>query len=156
MSQNLISLTYSAEQLQVIDQLLENLEQALAGFVALDGSERRGISRMGSKSEQFCRQTLSVLSENAQIVPGSMPLAEAQADLATLDQLRPRLVRLKALYEMGEDTETALGSDVMAFCLEGYALLKVSGKNQGLEDMRRELSGRFAKTRALKSVPPAT
>ena len=86
MSQNLISLTYSAEQLQVIDQLLENLEQALAGFVALDGSERRGISRMGSKSEQFCRQTLSVLSENAQIVPGSMPLAEAQADLATLDE----------------------------------------------------------------------
>lgn len=33
----------------------------------------------------------------------------------------------------------------MSCALEGYALLKVSGKNQGLEGLRRELSGRFAK-----------
>jgi hypothetical protein len=155
MSQNMISLTYTNEQLQGIDQMLENMEFVLSGFVALDGAERRGISRMGSKSEQFCRQTLSLLAENAQIVPASMPLAEALSDLATLDALRPRLVRLRALYEKGEDTETALGSDVMAFCLEGYALLKVAGKNQGLEDMRKGLSGRFARTRAPKSSPPA-
>lgn len=30
--------------------------------------------------------------------------------------------------------------------LEGYALLKVAGKNQGLEGLRKELSARFAKS----------
>ena len=42
---------------------------------------------------------------------------------------------------------TALGSDTMNVALEGYAQIKLSGAAQGLEELRRELSGRFAKTR---------
>ena len=34
----------------------------------------------------------------------------------------------------------------VSLSLEGYALLKVAGRNQGLEGMRKELSGRFNKT----------
>jgi hypothetical protein len=30
-------------------------------------------------------------------------------------------------------------------CLEGYALLRVIGENQGLEDLRRDLSARFSR-----------
>ena len=33
----------------------------------------------------------------------------------------------------------------MSFALEGYALLKVSGRNQGLEGLRKALSTRFAR-----------
>lgn len=43
----------------------------------------------------------------------------------------------------------------MAFALEGYALLKVAGRNQGLEGLRKELSARFAKTSAKPDTPPA-
>ena len=43
----------------------------------------------------------------------------------------------------------ALGSDIIGVALEGYALLKVSGKGEALKGARRELSARFAKgTRA--------
>ena len=38
----------------------------------------------------------------------------------------------------------------MSLALEGYALLKVAGRNQGLEALRRELSGRFTKTPAAR------
>ncbi|GAB3727428.1 hypothetical protein GCM10028794_00010 [Silanimonas algicola] len=41
----------------------------------------------------------------------------------------------------------ALGSDVMDVALEGYALIKVSGRAQGLDELRRELGLRFAKSR---------
>jgi hypothetical protein len=34
----------------------------------------------------------------------------------------------------------------MSVALQGYALLKVSGKNQGLEGLRKELGARFAKS----------
>lgn len=148
MSQNLISLTLTDEQLTAADQALAALEQAFAGFRALGAEQRKTLSRMGAKSEQFCRQTLTVLGDNPQIVPASIGVADAQADLAALDRLRPRLVRLQKLTERAEDTETALGSDVMSLALEGYALLKVAGRSQGLEGARKDLSSRFSKTRS--------
>jgi len=154
-SQNLISLTLTDEQLAAVDQALSALETAFAGLIALDGEERKGLNRMGAKSEQFCRQTLTALAQNPQIIPASVRLADAQADLVALDRLRPRLQRLQKLVERAEDSETALGSDVMSLALEGYALLKVAGRNQGLEALRKELSGRFSKTRAAEPAGAA-
>jgi hypothetical protein len=47
---------------------------------------------------------------------------------------------------LATDTELALGSDVMATSLQAYALIKVVGKNQGLEALRKDLGTRFVKT----------
>lgn len=145
MSQNLLSLQFDAAQLAQVDAALTALENALEGLIALTPEQRRGLVRMGQKSEAFCRQTVIVLGQNPQVIPPSLSLAEAQADLSSIDALRPRLTRLQRLTERAEATDEALGSDVMSFALEGYALLKLSGKNQGLEGLRHELSGRFAK-----------
>lgn len=155
MSQNIVSLVLSADQLTAIDGALATLEQSLSGLIALQPSQRRELYKMGEKSEQFGRQTLHVLTNNPQIVPPSLGLVEAQQDVAALDALRPRLQRMKQLVERGEDTETALGSDIMSTALEGYGLLKVSGKNQGLDGLRQELSSRFAKSRRVVDVPAA-
>ena len=147
MSQNIISLVLTDAQIQTAMEALTALEEALTGLIALDGDERRRLTKMGQKSEVFCRQAVSVLALNPQIVPPSLHLADAQADLLALDRLRPVLDRLQKLAERGSDTEIALGSDVMDVALEGYGLLKVSGKNQGLDGLRKELSSRWAKTR---------
>jgi len=144
-SQNLVSLTLTDTQLSVIDQSLTDLETQLSGLIGLNAVQRKTLRRMGDKSEAFCRQTLSVLEQNPQVVPPSIGLREAIADLEALDQLRPRLQRLLRLTERAEDTETALGSDVMQVAMQGYALLKVSGRNQGLEGLRKDLGTRFAK-----------
>jgi hypothetical protein len=148
MSQNFLSLSFDAAQLAEVDAALAALETALAGLISLNADDRRGLVRMGPKSEAFCRQTLNVLAQNPQVIPPSLSLTEAHADLSALDALRPRLARLQRLTVRAEDTDEALGSDVMSFALEGYALLKVAGRNQGLEGLRSELSSRFAKSRA--------
>ena len=153
MSQNLISLTLTDAQLQAADAALTSLETAFAGLIALQGDERIGLNRMGTKSEQFCRQTLNILGQNPQIVPSTIKVADAQGDLIALDRLRPRLQRLQKLVERAEDSEVALGSDVMSLALEGYALLKVAGRNQGLEALRKDLSTRFSKTYASTTTP---
>lgn len=70
--------------------------------------------------------------------------AEAQDDLSARDRLLPRLMRLMRLSERADDSDTALGSDVMSAALEGYALLRISGRNPGLESLRNALSVRFA------------
>jgi hypothetical protein len=155
MSQNLISLTLTDNQLAIVDQCLTDIETQLMELIAMNTAQRRGLMRMGDKSETFCRQTVNVLAQNPQIVPPSIKLAEAQADLAALDRLRPRLQRLTRLAERASDTEIALGSDVMNVALQGYALLKVAGKNQGLEGLRKELGTRFAKSARQVEAEPA-
>ncbi|TYT23809.1 hypothetical protein FZO89_16445 [Luteimonas viscosa] len=145
MSQDLIDLTLSEAQLSAVDNALLELETQLSGLIAMSVQQRRKLMRMGDKSESFCRQTLSVLGQNPQVVPPSLKLAAAQSDLATLDALRPRLQRLQRLAERAVDSETALGSDIMRCALDGYALLKVAGRNQGLEGLRKEIGTRFAK-----------
>src|SRR5690606_2748964 len=98
-TQNLTDLVLSEAQLASVDNALFDLETQLAGLVAMTSTQRRKLTRMGDKSEAFCRQALSVLGQNPQVVPPSLNLAGAQSDLATLDQLRPRLQRLQRLAE---------------------------------------------------------
>lgn len=143
---NLVSLSFSTEDLAALDAALLVVEEKLATLVSLTPEQVRSLFKMGDKSEVFCRSVLQVLEQNPQVVTPALGLSEANADLAALDALRPRLRRLKLLTTRGEDTLVALGADVMAAALEGYALLRVSGRASGLEDQRRELGSRFARS----------
>lgn len=153
MSLNLISLDITAEQQAAALAALTQLEAALPGLLSLEPDERRKLLWMGDKSEVFCRQTIRVLGDNPQIVPPSLDLAGAQADLQTLDRLRPVLERLSRLHSQLDDTTSALGSDIMDVALDGYGQLKLSGAAHGLDDLRREIGGRFARP---SRKPPMT
>ncbi len=152
--QNLVSLNLSAQDLADVDNAIATLRRVFAQMIALQPSQRRDLYKMGDKSEVFCRQTLAVLAANPQIIPPNLNLAEAQADLAALDQLRPRLQQLEQLVERVDDTALALGSDIITVALEGYGLLKVSGKSEALKGARKDLSARFAKSS--RAAEPAT
>jgi hypothetical protein len=76
MAQNLVSLQFSPDQLAEIDAAVLKLEQMLGGLISLTADERRRLHKMGEKSEAFCRQSLSVLVQNPQIVPPSLDVAE--------------------------------------------------------------------------------
>lgn len=65
MSQHLISLTLSDNDLRDIDAALKTLEDRFAGFLVLTPEERRTILKMGDKTEAFCRQTLTVATAHA-------------------------------------------------------------------------------------------
>jgi len=147
MTQNLIDLVFSDEQLRAIDGAIATLEANLAGLVALTATQRHKLHKMGNATEPFCRRALSVLAQNPQIVPPSIPVAGAHADLETLDQLRPRAIRLKRLMERVDDSEMALGSDLLAVALAGYKLIKVAGTRQGLDNALQDLEPRFQRAR---------
>ncbi len=151
--QNLVSIQLSPADLQALDGALATIQTVLGHGVALTPQQRRDLTKMGDKSEAFCRQTLTTLANNPQVVPPSLSVAVAVADLAALDVLRLRLEKLRQLTERLDDTELALGSDVMGVALEGYALLKVAGKGEALKSARRELSARFdRKTRTKEAA----
>ena len=68
--------------------------------------------------------------------------AQRTGGLAAWTPCGPRQ-RLQQLLERMQDTETLLGSDVLATALEAYGLLKVSGRSQGLGSLRAGLGSRF-------------
>lgn len=156
MPQNLVSLNLPQADLADIDAALTTLETRLAGLIELSIEDRRTINKMGAKSEAFCRQTMVVLAQNPQVLPPGFDLAEAQADLANIDVLRIRTNRLRQLLAKAEDTEMALGSDVLTAALEGYALLKVVGKGAGLEALRQSMSVRRSGSGRSAAKPSAT
>lgn len=156
MPQNLISLTLTDADHAAIADALSTLESKLSGLISLSTDERRSLNKMGEKSETFCRRTLVAMSDNAGLIPADVDVAEAQRDLAQLDALRPHIARLTKLLGRAEDSEMALGSDVMVTALEGYALLKVLGKGSGLDALRKDMSVRFMrKARATESTAQA-
>ncbi|UWX03663.1 hypothetical protein H1235_12630 [Pseudoxanthomonas sp. NC8] len=156
MTQNLIDLELSAESLAAIDAALATLEAQLTPLLGLDPAARRGLTKMGDKSEAFCRQAVVAFSQNAEVLPRNFDLTAYQRDLTTLDALRPRRQRLGRLQELLEDSEMAVGSDLMTASLEGYAVLKVAGKGAGLDGLRQMLSARFTRGRRGETVVAET
>ena len=146
MPQNLISISIDAALAAELNGAVDVLSQRLADkTVGLDPDTRRGLLKMGDKSEAFVRQTMTLLAQNRQVVPPSLQLDEALGDLAALDVIRPLLGRLQQLVERLRDTEMALGSDLMVAGTEGYALLKVTGGQQGLDAQLREIGARWGR-----------
>lgn len=154
MSQNLISFAPSTTDLTAIDAALKTLEDKLIGLIDLSPEQRGALVKMGDKSEAFCRKAVEVLGANPNVLPPNFNVAEMRRDLAGFDTLRTRLTRFERLYEKMRDSQLALGSDLMTASLEGYALLKVSGKGEALDSARKALSVRFA-TRPVKKETAA-
>ena len=154
MKQNLVSLEFSAAQLEAVDAALAVLEENLAELVTLTAEQRRKALKMGDGSEVFCRQTELVLRQNVGMVPADFELAELQQDIATLDALRPRLQRLRTLTDRADDTELALGSDILSASLDGYALTKVIGQGTGLDTLKAAMKTRLAR-KSRKPADPA-
>jgi hypothetical protein len=154
-SQELISLTITDEQQASARAALAQLEAALPGLIPLEPGERKKLLYMGDKSEVFCRQCVRVLGQNLNIVPPSLDLAGAEADLLALDRLRPLLERLQRLASLAQDTAAALGHDAMNVAYDGYGQLKLSGAAHGLDDLRKEIGARFARPSHRRPAPAA-
>lgn len=155
MTQNLISLDLSADDVAEFDAALAVIEKFVKPLLSLTADEVKALSKMGDKSEQFCRQTLMVLAQNREILPASFELDEMVGDLAAFDVLRPRTVRLHDAVARLDDTLTALGSDVMVAASRGYALMQMFGKDESLTMLQEAMSVRRPGNRKPKANPAA-
>lgn len=150
MSQNVVSLALSAEQVEAVNKALDVLEKNLSGLISLSVEERSELRKMGPKSEMFARKAYDVMVQSPEILPGTFELAEFTADIEALDQLRPLFTRIAALAGRADDTEMALGSDIFNAALEGYRYAKLAGKGAALDELKAQASVRFAGQRRRK------
>jgi hypothetical protein len=123
-----------------MDAALATLEEIFEPFSDITADALEGLPRMGEKSEPFCRQTALVLDQNLAVIPPSVDFKGLKEDFADLDALRPRLLRLRELLNQVENVKDALGCDILGTSLEGYGLMKMFGKSEGLESLRQAIS----------------
>ena len=152
MTQNRISMTFEPDRLERIDGSLTALEADLDLLIALTIAERQELVKMGSKSRAFCDSALAVAQQHAGLMPRDFDFDAFRHDHLALEALRPRAARCMRWASRAADTELALGSDLMAASLEVYGVIKVAGKDKGVDDARRELSSRFVR-RSAASAP---
>ena len=143
MSQNLISLTLSAERLAAIDAAVTALEKQLDDFVELSVEQRRELLKLGPRSEVFCRATIDVMERNPGALPADFDLDAIREDRVAIDQVRPLLSRLRMLISRVQDTEMALGSDLYKAALEGYRFAKATGSGAMLDELKMQASPLF-------------
>ncbi|WAC64894.1 hypothetical protein OVA13_09160 [Pseudoxanthomonas sp. SL93] len=143
MSQDIVDLQIDATILDPLDAAITQMENSLSGLISLTPDQRRGLMKMGEKSEAFCRAALHVAQQHSGIMARDFDIEAFQRDQQTLDLLRPRILRIAHLHQRITDTEMALGSDLMIASLEVYGVLKVAGKGKGLDDARRNLGARW-------------
>ena len=97
MSQNVISLALSADQLAEVNKALDMLEKNLTELISLSVDDRSELRKMGPKSEMFARKAYDVLAQSPEILPGTFELTDFTVDFEALDQLRPVFARIAAL-----------------------------------------------------------
>ena len=154
MGQNLASVHLHDAQWAAFDAAMTAMEQAAEPMLVVLGSEgRRRVVRMGDKSEAFCRRTYNAMRDNASLIPTTVDLDEMARDFASHNELTQRRLRLAQFMEKIRDTDIALGSDVMVAALTGYALLKLTGRTEGLDNLQRELGKRFERSGRRRAQP---
>lgn len=139
MPQNLISLDITPDAIAKVDEAIETLEAFTASFITLTAQQKKDLFKMGDKSVLFCQQTEMVLAQNLDVLPPTFDFEEMKTDLADHTALEPRILRIREVLNKMEDTQMALGSDVMVAASEGYSLMKLFGKAEGLTELQQAM-----------------
>ena len=153
MSQNIVSISLSTDDLSAIRSMLAGLEDKLSAMVELTAAQRLELVKMGPTSEAFVRQSLATLEQDPDILPRSFDLEEMQRDLVALDQLRPIFSRLRQLAGRADDTERALGNDLYESALAAYRIAKATDGSAVADALQEHGSERFASNGKRTSTP---
>lgn len=141
---NLIQLDIPTADLAEIDAALDTLETKLAPkLINLTAEERSTYYKMG-KREQIVRDAVNGAVQNPNDIPASVGTADAQADLAALDDYRPLFARVAKINDACQDSELALGVDLINFALRVYGILTISAP-ASLKNLLGDMSSFFGR-----------
>ena len=144
--ENLISVTFSADELQQLDEHLTALESILtAKCISLTPEQRRDFGRIGNKSENWLRKVMDYIQTQPALTPAFIDVAEINRDFEARRAIQPRVARLDAIADMLSDTNLLIGSDLYQNSVAYYRNIKLlAGQNvNGAKAIFEDLSAQF-------------
>lgn len=147
--ENLISVEFTQEELQKIDGLLTQLEEALKPkFINLTTDQRKELARVGVKTEGWVARVQGYMAQYPDLVLRHIDTAEFNKDFTARQALLPRLNRLQALTARVDDTALLLGSDLYNTSIAYYKGIKAMADSNAPNakvvhtDLKQQFPGR--------------
>lgn len=157
---NLISLTFSENDLATIDQALNSIATVLTGKpVNLTPDLRQQYGRIAEQNKLFVNKAKNYMEQYPQHVPGFLDKTEFDKDYAAREQIESRLQRLSSVTEQLRDTKVLLDHDNYHNSITFYRNIKflsgenVPGTNVIYDDMKQFF---MASSPSASSPSPAT
>lgn len=112
------------------NQMMFHLNEALNYLkrygVALSPEERRGNRSVGRRREAYVRQALRAAKTHEQILPRNLDVVRFDKMLSAFDQHRDLQVVLAQLGELADDTQLAIGKELMVETDTVYGAFKLA------------------------------
>lgn len=141
---NLISLSFTAEELNNLDQALQTIETVLSGkTINLTPEERQQYGSIAEQNKLFVNKVKIYMEQYPQYVPNFLDKAEFDKDYLGREQVEQRLQKISSLTEQLSDTKVLLDHDNYHNAITFYRNLKflsgenVPGTNVIYEDMKQ-------------------
>ena len=156
MQQNLISGNITTAQINEAKTNITALKTTLDGILQnLLPEERLELAKMGDETLVFVGKCVDYASQNSNLVPSFIDVAEAKKDFDLASNLNELLQQLQPLCQSLEDTIMMAGSDSYQASLSFYGNVKLAAKNNvaGSTAIAQDLAQRFSgKARRVKAA----
>jgi hypothetical protein len=154
---NLISLSFTAEELTKLDQALQTIDTVLSGkTINLTPEERQQYGSIAEQNKLFVNKAKIYMEQYPQYVPNFLDKVEFDKDYLGREQVEQRLQIMSSLTEQLSDTKVLLDHDNYHNAITFYRNMKfLSGENVPGTNVIYEDLKQFFVT-AAPSTPPVT
>lgn len=151
---NLISVSFSSEELAVIDQALSQIEKVLKGkTVSLTPDERQQYGSIADQNKILVDKSRHYMQQRPDLIPHMLDFEEFERDYEARSLLESRVKRINSLTDQLKDTKTLLDHDNYTNTLTFYRYIRfLSEENQpGITSIYQDLKQHFAGGRPSQS-----
>ncbi|MDR6489139.1 hypothetical protein J2799_003678 [Chryseobacterium vietnamense] len=141
---NLISLSFTAEELTKLDQALQTIDTVLSGkTINLTPEERQQYGSIAEQNKLFVNKAKIYMEQYAQYVPNFLDKTEFDKGYIAREQIEQRLQQLDSLTEQLSDTKVLLDHDNYHNAISFYRSIRylseenVPGTNVIYDDMKQ-------------------
>ena len=157
--ENLISISFSATELQDLDQALQKIAAVLQGkTVNLTPAQRTQYGSIAEQNKLFVNKAKQLMEQNPTLVPSFLDKAEFDKDYAAREQIEGRLMQIAGLTEQMSDSKVLLDHDNYFNALSFYRSVKflsqenVPGTSSVFSELRQFFGNGGSKT--VEPAPP--
>jgi hypothetical protein len=164
MSTNRISIVFTPQELTDITAALDTLQNILAAkAINLTPDERRQYGSVGDERIAWVHKVRKYATQDPNLVPYYVDMAEHANDMDAFRQLGPMLDRLAQLTDMVADSRLMTGYDIFQNSLAIYNFIRLLATQQNVpgitpifEDLRKQFPGRPRTPRSTDSPDSGT
>ncbi len=143
---NLISITFTEEEVQQIETALTSIEQIISDKVInLTPEERQLYGKLGNRTENWVKRISEYMDQKPELVPIYLDKDEFDRDMKTRETIMPMLRRITGIHESLDDTTKLLSTDIYNASLGYYNNIKLISRQNipGTTNIAKDLAAQF-------------